>query len=58
MSGSIAAPLGRWERSEKRRRRPQEWLKPYGGSLSDAISLLAEMTGFAVGSIREELDED
>ncbi len=37
---------------------PQEWLKQYGGSLSDAISVLSKITGFNVRKVREELEED
>jgi len=33
------------------------WLRPYGGSLSDAIFALSRMTGFNVKKIQEELEE-
>lgn len=36
---------------------PPDWLKSYGGSLSDAISRLSEITGFRIRTLREELEE-
>lgn len=35
---------------------PPEWLRPYGGSLSDAISRLSEITGFKVKKLGDELE--
>ena len=34
-----------------------DWLKQYGGSLSDAIFALSKITGFKVKTLREELEE-
>lgn len=36
---------------------PPDWLKQYGGSLSDAIFALSKITGFKVKKVREELGE-
>ncbi|GEM82629.1 MULTISPECIES: hypothetical protein [Meiothermus] len=36
---------------------PSEWLNRYGGSLSDAILRLSEITGFKVRKLQDELEE-
>ena len=35
---------------------PPDWLKPYGGSLSEALAMIARITGFQPSKISEELD--
>lgn len=35
---------------------PPDWLKAYGGSLSDAIFALSKITGYDVKTVREELE--
>jgi len=36
---------------------PHDWMKSYGGTLSDAIFALSKITGFKVKKVREELGE-
>ncbi len=36
---------------------PPEWLRQYGGTLSEAVLRLSKITGFKVSKVREELGE-
>lgn len=36
---------------------PDDWLRRYGGSLSDAIRVLSQITGFKVKNLGDDLEE-